>query len=286
MPHGGAMERGFEKIGEVVATRPVALIAAMIFLSFLFSAPAAGAVMQTNGLYLWVPTYCASYINMIKTIDIFGGLPRNEVVLVTSKNGGNVLTFDAVDEMITLHHDFMSAKSRASDDFCMPMPPPKSGLPEPSDKDACLFSDEYPVGFGDICSGYEVSGNLTCSVFNPLSVFNYDHAALASIYTSGTAIGDAQLLGAFSALSDAMPLNAVFENVEYDASGILTKAEAMLMPYQLDGDKLDDAMNWEAGFLNYCWNIAPDKFSHIKITCLAQRSLDDEVIFRGQGAAV
>ena len=92
-------------VGGLAARRPCAVIWGMVFWSLLMTMGLATMKVQTDGLYLWIPTQSSPYKNMLDMIDRFGPFRRNQILILYPKSGDNILTEENLKGVLDVHED-------------------------------------------------------------------------------------------------------------------------------------------------------------------------------------
>ena len=92
-------------VGSLAARRPCAVIWGMVFWSLLMTMGLATMKVQTDGLYLWIPTQSSPYKNMLDMIDRFGPFRRNQILILYPKSGDNILTEENLKGVLDVHED-------------------------------------------------------------------------------------------------------------------------------------------------------------------------------------
>ena len=126
-------------VGSLAARRPCAVIWGMIFWSLLMTMGLATMKVQTDGLYLWIPTQSSPYKNMLDMIDRFGPFRRNQILILYPKSGDNILTEENLKGVLDVHEDIafniVSDEKKVSfEDSAPPAPsvaPTRARFPRP-----------------------------------------------------------------------------------------------------------------------------------------------------------
>ena len=138
-------------VGSLAARRPCAVIWGMVFWSLLMTMGLATMKVQTDGLYLWIPTQSSPYKNMLDMIDRFGPFRRNQILILYPKSGDNILTEENLKGVLDVHEDIafniVSDEKKVSfEDSAPPAPsarraaPTRAPFPRPRRPDARALS--------------------------------------------------------------------------------------------------------------------------------------------------
>ena len=130
-------------VGALAARRPCGVIWGMVLLSFVLIMGISNMKVQTNGLYLWVPTKSEPYKNMVDMIDRFGEFRRSQIIILYPRTGHNILTEEHLGGVLAVHEAIVSG----------------------------VESDEKGVRFNDICFTYGSGDDRQCNFWKPLAMF-------------------------------------------------------------------------------------------------------------------
>ena len=224
-------------VGALAARRPCAVIWTMVAWSFLLILGLATMKVQTDGLWLWIPTRSEPYKNMVDMIDRFGEFRRNEILILYPKVGTNVLTRECLQSVLAIHDEIVNT----------------------------VESDDGDVTFADVCYAFGSGPQRRCDFWNPLALFDYDAARIDFAADYG------MINGAFMALEASVPVEAVLGSIVRDENGTLVSAGAMIITYATDADKLTRCLEWELGFLDRMFDIQDEAWPAVDFVVYADR---------------
>eukprot|EP00892_Ulva_mutabilis_P011129 jgi/Ulvmu1/8389/UM042_0096.1 len=268
----GSFERAFDKLGRLIARRPIIV---MINAVVVFGALASGVVRlenETRGSKLWVPAGTESGRNGDFVTEHFASIARTQIVYITRRDGGNVLTPASLTQAAAIHSLITAA--------AWPNQNP-DGTP-------ALPDVPQPLRFTDVClstnatEGVPAGDWAGCTMSNPLEMFGYDPSLWATDAGLLTLI-NTPVLWNVALTGRGFVLDAVLGGVARGADGNVTSATALAMFYMLAGnetliaEQLDDvpAMEWEQVFLDILE--AQDEADEVhSIARFAMRSFADE----------
>jgi len=237
-----AVGREVAKLSTFCARRPKWTIFVFLVLCLALMAGFATIEIEFRGRNLWVDQNSEPMKNLEFTEEIFSPGARRNQIYITSKNGGNVLTFKGIRDAFTVHNEILEIAS--------------------------------PVQYSEICD----AGQTTqCNVEGPLKFWNFN---LTEFLTSET--DDASVGARFAELlypSFELVVRDIDFGGFRILDGV-AEATAIMLAYNVrEGEDLsteeDQALEWEAEFIKVSNKERPEL--SINVLPYATRSLDDEL---------
>ncbi|CAM9472608.1 unnamed protein product [Ascophyllum nodosum] len=242
-----AADNLFYRLGYWVAkhTRLTLLISAM-----LVGACCIGFInfeIESDGADLWVPSDSLSKQQEKVVLSYFNDTSSHAVILMDSpSDGGNILTKEAMDTLWEIHRLVLEIETdgKTYSDICLKQT-----------DGTCEFSSRAVTRFwGDSFETYNASVTSDTDVLADINVDTYPDGA-------------------------SVNLEAVFGNtIEYDSSGSVTGAEAMVQTYVLDtttDDADEEANEWMTDYQDFMKEQAEEYSSILGIEYITGRSIDD-----------
>ncbi|CAM9472679.1 unnamed protein product, partial [Ascophyllum nodosum] len=196
---------------------------------------------------LWVPSDSLSKQQEKVVLSYFNDSDDYAVILMDSpSDGGSILTKEAMDALWELHSLVLEieADGKTYSDICLKQT-----------DDTCVFSSRAVTRFwGDSFETYNASVTSDVDLLADINVDSYPDGATVN-------------------------LEAVFGNtIEYDSSGSVTGAEAMMQIYLLDtntDDADEEANEWMANYQDFMKEQTDEYSSIFGIEYITGRSIED-----------
>jgi len=238
------LETFFEDLGMRVSVSPKLTLLICFLLTLIAGTGMITLKMENQGLYLWIPQANDDWSNFVFNRDTFGGQSRDQLVLITGKDGGDLLNHESLSAIMDFHTAVTTTVSTPDDGKTF--------------QDLCF---QTPDG---------------CDVSNFLALWNYDAANIP--------IEAATIHAQINGFAAVLPTEITFGGLTYapDAAqpdpanpSVILGAKSVRMAYSITNNDEAAALEWEQAFLD--WTDPYDSDS-ISIHRIAKRSIDDEVI--------
>lgn len=203
--------------------------------------------LPCRGSKLWIPSGTESAKNGEFVTENFASIARTQILYITRKDGGNVLTPATLSRALSIHNRILAAT------WANQKP---DGTPEVPDV-------PQPLKFTDVCLSTNATEGVPngdaeeCTMSNPLEVFGYDESLWASDATLFNVINTPALWNT-ELTGRGFLLDAVLGGLERGPGGDVTSATVLGMFYMLAGNEtlianqLEDvpAKMWEQEYLD------------------------------------
>lgn len=204
-------------------------------------------IVACRGSKLWIPAGTESAKNGDFVTQNFASIARTQIVYITRKDGGNVLTPTSLSRALSIHTRIIAAS--------WPNLKP-DGSPEAPDV-------PQPLKFTDVClstnttEGVPSGDALGCTMSNPLALFSYNSTAWATAAVLLDTINTPALWN-IALTGRGFVLDAVLGGLVRDEAGAVVSATTLGMFYMLAGNETlieeqqEDvpAKAWEQEFLD------------------------------------
>ncbi|GMH99553.1 hypothetical protein TrST_g3288 [Triparma strigata] len=188
----------FGDLGDFIERRPWVVILMSTLMAILFGMGAGGVVLETEGVYLWIPTTSETYTNFLSYNDAFqAGAKLNFLnFIVSAEDGGSVLRKDLLVEVVDLHHnvtvDFVSPKGESFQDHCFKSSVALHGVDSPCEQTTFLQLFDYtdagiPAAEADILAAVNTANSVS-SVASSLGGLTYSDSDQTAITGASTMI--------------------------------------------------------------------------------------------------
>ena len=188
----------YGNLGGAIERRPWSTILIATFVAIAVGMGAGGVKMETEGVYLWIPTTSETYNNFLAYNDDFNSGSKLNIFsyIVQSSDGGSVLRKSVLNQIVSIHVDttynITNGEGKNFENHCFRASASEHGIDSP-----CLFS-------------------------NPLAAFGYAKAKIPS--------NEADILAMVNAADAVAPLDGVLGGLKRDStSGEITFADSMLL---------------------------------------------------------
>jgi hypothetical protein len=232
----------FEQWGRTVTRHPYRIGLGALFVCLSLCLGLLALAPENRSYYLWVPTTSRSYVEW-QYIERTFGVEGHGLVLyaeATDATGGNIFTYEALDELMKLHEFTMNLETTRSDGAVVRF------------KDACKRLDQAEE----------------CDTPNILQLWGFSRHNLRR--------DRASILNAISRLHVVSSIEAFAANVRYDErdSTRVESAQAIVLVYMLNGQ---DGAAYD---IQPAWNTHVASAADAKLLTVSHysnRSFDDEV---------
>lgn len=236
-------------MGENISNHTFATIIMAIFLVGLFSIGFLWLNPENRSAKIFVPQNSKSLQDLDKANKFFKLKLRQEKVIITPKQGENIIDLECLKEVLQVH-----------------------------------LAVENLTGYADLCSvrpGVEEKSREFCMAVNPLELINYNAENLVNIKAKlSSALNCPGVLmknGRPSCLNIPKMFSGIAKN---ESSNEILSAQALQITYYVDEPSSDKSRNeieaWEEAFVKKLSSLQVE-LSNIKIYISAEKSLDDAV---------
>ncbi|GMH94729.1 hypothetical protein TL16_g12987 [Triparma laevis f. inornata] len=188
----------FGDLGDLIERRPWLVILVSSLIAILFGMGAGGVNLETEGVYLWIPTTSETYTNFLSYNDAYqAGAKLNFLnFIIAAEDGGSILRKEILAQVVDLHHnvtvDFVSPKGESFQDHCFKSSVSLHGVSSPCSQTTFLqlfgYSDSgIPASESDILSEVNTANSVS-SVASALGGLTYSDPSSTVISGASTMI--------------------------------------------------------------------------------------------------
>lgn len=245
-----SLEKVFGTMGEFISNRPSTVIAFVVVLVGICSVGFLWLKPEGRAAKLFVPQNSKAVQDLNKANKFFPMKLRQEEVIITAKDGGNVLEIKYLKVALQVHKVV-----------------------------------ENLTGYTDICltrSGYKARSREFCMAINPLELFNFSEANFVNI--TGIITADSTCPGLVT-MSNGRPsclnMPKMFGGmIKNKSTNEVLSAQALKITYLVkepsSDSERDQVEAWEDSFVKKLLSLRGD-LSSVKLYISAEKSLDDAI---------
>mmetsp|Transcript_22539 Transcript_22539/g.46811 ORF Transcript_22539/g.46811 Transcript_22539/m.46811 type:complete len:877 (+) Transcript_22539:151-2781(+) len=240
----------FGKLGAAVQKRPWTAIAVSSLIAILFSMGAPKVNLETEGVFLWIPTTSETYVNFLSYNDDYqDGAKLNFLnFIIMAEDGGSIFRKSILSEVVDVHTDVTVNITEVEDT-------------SKSFSDHCFKAETAKNG---IDSG--------CQMGNALEIFSYNADNIPA--------SAADILAAINAADSISPVTASFGGLVRDLStGEITSADSMVLWYGLKNSPDGSLTDFEKAVVD---ETTPSKLTAkyplLSMQRLSSLAFDEEVV--------
>jgi len=244
-----SLKSQFVSLGDYVAHNPWKTIVFSTLLSILFGLGAGGVKLETEGVFLWIPTTSQTYKNFISYNDVYqGGAKLNFIFyIISAKNGGTVMTKNVLDQVLRVHQTTVDMELVTT-----------AGTVETFETH-CFKPTKAENGIDGACRSR-----------NFLEFWGYNASNIPS--------DDVTILSQINTMNDVSPVTNTFGGLTYAEDGTVSAADTLTLAYFYRNDPDGGLVDYE---MNLIEETKPEKlktrYPNLDVQRLTSLSFDEEV---------